>query len=295
MKPSRLSVLITLCLIFFISFTWAANKEEMKLRLFKGDRYVYVVSQENKMQESPQKVMMDQKMALKIDHSVIDRMANGNFLVQATFKSFTLELNYNGITQRYQSDTVDVTNKYYPILNFLTDVKLTYEVSPEGKVSKITGFEPIKKKIETDSRLASLIRFFGNEQFIRELYQYIPAAHVEVGDQWIGEGVMPDLMNLKYDIQFTLKEVSAQNLKLDQKASIEFSTEAPTQDGKSKLLVETGTQKGNLLLDPATRLCLSSDIHQQMEISAPGQNKEDGDPMPPITLISRTKVVMVKK
>lgn len=294
MKRFQLSALISLFLIFFISFSALAKKEEMKLRLLKGEHFIYVITQENTMQKTPEEVLVSQTMALKIDHKVIDRQVNGNYLIEASFKSFSIELKYNGTVQRYHSDTVEWSNKLYKTLNFLTDIKLTYEVSPEGVVSKLTGFEPIKKKIETDPKLASLLRSFGNEQFLMELYNYIPAQPVGVGDKWTAEGIMPDLMNFKYNSQYTLKEATAQNLKLDQQASINFSTEMPAADGKTELVKETGTQKGTLILDPNTRMRLSSDIDQQMEIT-PGPSKQDGEKILPIKLTNRIKTILVKK
>jgi len=295
MKRFQLSALMSFFLIFFISFTSFAKKEEMKLRLFKGEHYTYVISQENTMQENPKEILLSQTMALKIDHKVIDRQVNGNYLIEASFKSLSIEIKYNGTIQRYHSDTVNVANKLYKTLNFLTDIKLTYEVSPEGVVSKLSGFEPIKKKIETDPKLASLLRSFGNEHFLMEMYNYIPVQNVGVGDKWTGAAVMPDLMDFKYDIHYIFKEATVQNLKLDHQATINFSTEMPEAEGKTELVKETGTQKGILLIDPNSHMRLSSDIDQQMEIIGPSQRKPGGEKIIPLKLTNRTKMLLVKK
>lgn len=295
MKPVQLTTMISFCLVIFISFNSFAKKEAIKLQLFKGDQYTYVIAQENTMKESADDTMMYQKMALKIHHAVIDRLNNGNYLIEASFKSFNMELKYQGIVSRYNSDTVNVANKLYKTLNFLTDIKLRYELSPEGVVSKLSGFEPIKKNLQTDTKLPSLLRFFGSEQFVIELYNYVPVSSVGVGDQWTKAGILPDLMDLKYDNHYTFKEASANQLKLNQEASFSFSTESKGSDGKIQPIHEAGTQKGILLLEPNSRLCISSDIDQRLEILMPGAANAEGKKVPPVNLITRTTIHLVKK
>jgi hypothetical protein len=43
-----------MCLIVFNSFTAFGQKEEMKLRLFKGQHFTYVITQESVIQENPE-------------------------------------------------------------------------------------------------------------------------------------------------------------------------------------------------------------------------------------------------
>lgn len=295
MKPIRLTALISFCLFVFISFNSFAKKEAIKLQLFKGDQYTYIITQENTMKESPDDTMLYQKMALKIHHAVIERINNGNYLIEASFKSFNIELKYKGTVSTYHSDTVNVTNKLYKTLNFLTGVKLRYELSPEGVVSKLSGFEPIKEKIQTDTKLASLLRFFGSEQFVIELYNYVPFSSVGIGDKWTRAGIIPDLMDLKYDNHFTFKEASARQLKLSREASFSFSTESTGPNGKIQPIHETGTLKGILIIDPDSRLCISSDMDQHIEILMADAAKIEGEQAPPIQLITRTNMLLVKK
>ena len=267
----------------------------MKLRLVKGEHYTYVITQESTIQKNPkEKAILTQTMNLKIRHDVIDKLINGNYLIEASILNFNMELKYNGTVSRYDSDTVNVMNKYYKSLDFLTQIKLSYEVSPVGVVSKLSGFEPINKKIKTDHQLSSLLRSFGNEQFLMELYNYVPVKSVGVGNKWTSTGILPDMMNLKYDIHYTFKQASAQSLKLNQEASLNFSTEAPVASGKTGLLKESGTQKGILLIDPKNSMRLSSNLDQQIEIIMVDQNKPKGEKTSPIKITTNTKMLLVK-
>jgi len=268
----------------------------MKLRLFRGQHYTFIITQESTIQENPKEASkLSQKTSLKIRQDVVSILGNGDYEIEASIENFNLEIKSNGKITRFDSDTINVMNKYYKTLNFLNQIKLNYEVSPEGVVSKLTGFETIKKKVESDPQLSNLLRSFGSEQFIIELYNYVPLKNVGVGDKWTGIGILPDMMNLKYDIQYTLKEASALNLKLNREASFIYTVEPPPASGKTGQIKETGTQKGILILDPKTRLCLSSDLDQQIQITMPDQGKPTDEKASPIKITTHTKMQLVKK
>lgn len=269
----------------------------MKLRLQKGDHYTYVITQESTVQNNTQEEpVLYQKIGLKMRQEVLERLGNGNYVMEASFLNFTLEIKSKGKVSRYDSDTINVRNKYYKSLNFLTYIKLNYEVSPEGVVSKLSGFEPITKNIETDSQLSGLLRSFSSEQFLLEFYHYLPLKNVGPGDKWTSQAILPDMMKLKYNIHYTFKEALAQNLKLQQKASLTYSSQIPMHEpGKTGTIKESGTQNGILSIDPKTCMCLSSDIDQQIEIIMPTLIKLNGDPSAPIKVITNTKRLLVKK
>jgi len=296
MKPTQFLKLISFCLFLLISFTSSAKKEEMKLHLLKGEHFTFLITQESTFQQNPKESpTVIQKTSLKIRQDVIAVLGNGNYVIKASIVNFNLEINYNGKITRYDSDTVNVMNKYYKTLNFLTDIKLDYELSPEGVVSKLTGFEPIKKKAEIDRQLTSHLRSFGNEQFVLELYNYIPLKSIGVGDKWTVEGILPEVKNLKYDIHYLFKMASPQNLTLNREATFNYTAEAPAADSKTGPLKETGTQKGTLLIDPKTSLCLSSDFDEQILIIIPKTDKPQTEKTAPLKITTHTKMLLVKK
>ena len=295
MKRNQLSALLSFCLIFFIAQASSAKKEEMKLFLNNGQHYIYLITQENTIEGKSGNIEKKQKMALKIDHEVIDQLPNGNYLIEASFKSFGVELNLNGKIFRYHSDTIEVMNRMYKILNFLTTIKLKYEVSREGIVSNLSGFEPIKEKMKTDNQLSGLLRSFGNERFILEMYQYLPTGSIGIGNQWTKSAVLPDLMDLKYDIQYTLKETSAQNLKLAQKSLFSYFAEIPKESGTEGKIIEEGTQNGFLLINPITKMRISSDINQQIDVSIQEKSTEKTEKIPPRKITTNITMVLLKK
>lgn len=292
--PLCLSILF--CLITFLPGISSA-KSDMKLSLNKGARHIYVISQENQAIENDKAVEVEQKIALTIDHQVMDRLPNGNYAIELAFKRLSIFMKHDHKSLRYDSDTVDVMNPLYKTLNFLTDIRLDYEVSPEGTVSKLKGFEPLKKEIEKNVQLGNLLRNFGNELFFTELYNYIPKKDVEVGEKWKAMAVLPDLNDLKCEIQYTLQEVTPENLKLTQEASFKMSTDLPkAPDGTVPKVSENGTQKGSLVIDPKTNMRLSSLLSQSVNVlMTTDRTKQDAEKTKTLKLITRTTFALVKK
>jgi hypothetical protein len=285
MKVVWLPAWIVVVFVFVFSPEMLAQKMEIRLFLNKDAHYIYAITLENRLEQeaNPQK-NLDQTMTLKIDHHVIDRMNNGNYLVEASYKSFSLIMKNNQRVSTYYSDTVDVMNPYYKQLKFLTELKLSYEVSPEGAVSNLKGFENMKKHIDSDIRLANLLRSFGSELVINEMYNYIPMRPVQLNETWKAQAVLPDLMDLKYDLHYTLKEVSEKNLKIEQKAEFNFKPEEPiSASGTNYRIEEAGTQNGELLINPKSGMRMSSKVDQVINITLtpknPKSTNEKGDMM----------------
>jgi hypothetical protein len=274
-----------------------AKKEELKLRLYKGAHHVYTISQENKALLPDNTLQVEQRTSLTIDHQVLEQLSNGNFKIEISYKRFSTYMKYNQKEIKYDTNVADESNPFYQTFQFMTDIRLNYEVSKEGVVSNITGFEPIRKREETDPQLASFLRIFGKEMFITELYNYIPAKNVEIGNNWKTDGILPDLMDFKYDIQFTLKEFTPQNLKISQAAEIKMMKDLPAEsDGSITQISESGTQKGLLVLDPKTNMRLSSSVTLTAELVVTTTNSKTQDKkVNPLKIISQFNISLNTK
>lgn len=293
MKSTGLSILLSFCLIY-ISFSASAKKDELKLWLSKGQSFTYLISQRNILEEKINEPLISQKITLKINHIVVDYLPNGNYLMQTFIKSFSTEFDKMGINYRYYSDTVDVTNKLYKTLNFLTDVKFSYELSPDGMIRNLTGFNIIKDKMKQDGKLNSILRSFGNEQFLLEFFNYIPLKDVEAGNQWTKPAILPELMDLKYDIRYSFKEATEKEIKLSQNASFTFTKEVPVNDTIINHITENGIQIGFINIDPRNRMPVLADITQKIQIST-YINTPPKKETPPALLTTQTKIIRVNK
>jgi hypothetical protein len=296
MNRISLYLLFSICLFTFLPGISSA-KSDMKLRLNKGARHIYVISQENQAIENEKVVEVEQKIALTIDHQVINLLPNGNYSIQLAFKRFSIFMKHSQRSLRYDSDTVDVMNPLYKTLNFLTDIRLNYEVSPEGIVSNLKGFDPVKKAIEKNAQLGNFLRNFGSELFYTELYNYIPKSEVEIGEKWKTTAVLPDLNNLKCEIQYTLKEATPQNLQLAQAASFKMTTDLPAApDGSLSKVNENGTQAGSLVIDSKTNMRISSVLTQSVNVlMTTNKTEKNPEKSKTLKLITQTTFALVKK
>lgn len=287
--------LLILVIVFILPLFSSAKKENLKLQLTKNSRHIYSISQENQAIENGKVTDVEQRINLKIEHRVLDILSNGNYHVEVSLKRFSIQMKHNSKVLRYDSDTVDVSNPLYKTLNFLTDVRLNYEVSPEGEVRNLRGFDPIRNEIEKDLRLANFLRNFGSEIFYTELYNYVSRSEVEVGETWKKNSVLPDLNDLKCDVIYTLKEVLPQRLKIEQESSFRMESDLPkAPDGTVSKVKETGTLKGTLIIDPKTNMRISSSLTQSADIIMMKENStpEKGKTL---KLITKTTFTQEKK
>lgn len=294
MKRIQTAAYISICLIIF-SFSASAKKEEIKLFLFKGESYTYLISQENTVEPSDGASAMHQKVALRIRQTVVNRLATGNYQMEAAFIGFSTQFENQGRKYRYNSDTVDVRNKLYKSLEFLNHVKLNFEVSPEGVVSNITGFEEVKKRMDIDPFLKGILWTFSNTQFLVDFFNYFPLARVEAGDKWTNASVMPELKNYPYDIQHTLKSASEKEIRLDHQASFTYSTEIAETDTMLNHVTQKITQEGSISISPSTKMPVSSDITQQIHLTAYQDRPSASRKIDPVTMVTRTQITRVKK
>ena len=246
-----------------------AKKSEIRLLLKKGQKFEYQISgafkAEKELGDKP--IVIEQKMELTIDQVVLDQLRNGNYLIQADYKRFTLEINSQDKILKYDSDSSNNQPWFNKLLSGLTKLSIKYEVSPLGIVSNLKGFEEFIKDKNLHEEIVNLIKEFGTDRIISKMYNYIPKMKVAPGDQWTAIGTLPEMNNLLYDINYTLTEATDENCKLDLQAKFKYASEKPViQEGKSLRVENKGVQKGNVSLDPKDYMPLLSIINQTTEM-----------------------------
>jgi hypothetical protein len=284
-------------LVAFSNITSAGNNVEIELNLKKGDRFQYVITSTNKVDQNirNQPIKIVQKAALTINQVVVGRLKNGNYLLEADYKKFKLEMNLNGEISGYNSDTLVASNNFIEDLKGMTKIHLRYEVSPSGVVSNITSMEELKKEVASNVQKANLLRDFGTDKFITQMFNYIPKEKVGVGDKWIVAGIMPELMDLKYDINYTLAEASAENIKLKIQSDFTFTTDQPiVNNGKNLKIKEDGVQNGNVTLNPKNGMPVSSVLQQEIDLVSTATDVKNNIEVTQMKLYSETSVLLVK-
>lgn len=294
MKRIQTTLLISICLIIF-SFTTIAKKEEIKLFLFKGESYTYVISQENAIDGKDGAPSLHQKVELKVRHTVLNRLPSGNYEMEAAYIGFNTKFESQGRKYRYNSDTVDVRNQMYKVLEFMTHVKLNYEVSPDGVVSNITGFEAIKNRMDIDPFLKSILWTFGSTQYLVDFYNYFPLKSVQPGDKWTNSTIMPEMKNYKYDIQHAFKSESEKEIQLAHEVSFKYSTEIAENDTMLNHVTQIVTQEGGITISKNNKMPVSYNIVQKIQLSAYQDRPSFSKKIEPVEMITKTQITRVKK
>lgn len=294
MKRIQTIVFISICLVI-ISFSASAKKEEVKLFLFKGESYTYLISQENSVEATEASAGMHQKVALKIQHTVVNHLPTGVYQMEAAFTGFSTKFDSQGRKYSYNSDTVDVRNKMYKVLEFMTHVKLTYEVSAEGVVSNIKGFEVVKNRMDIDPFLKSILWSFGNTQFLVDFYNYFPLSRVGVGDKWTNSSVIPEMKNYQYDIHHTFKSETEKEIRLAHEASFKYSTDIAENDSTVNHVTQTISQQGSISISQSNKMPVSSDMIQKIQLSASQDKPSATKQIAPVTMVTKTQITRVKK
>jgi len=269
MKYIFRSLAVLIFILAATSFSLYAKKTEIRLLLEKGQKFEYQISgafkAESKLGDKP--ILIVQKMELTLDQEVIDKLQNGNYLIQADYKRFTLEINSGSKIQKYDSNLSNNQPWFNKLLSGLTKLSLKYEVSPLGIVSNLKGFEEFIKDKYLHEEIVNLIKEFGTDRIISQMFNYIPKVKVETGDHWTTIGTMPEMNNLLYDINYSLTEVTAENYKLDLQANFKYASDKKViQEGKSLRVEEKGVQKGNVSLDSKNNMPLLSTVNQSTEM-----------------------------
>jgi hypothetical protein len=294
MKRLLFSILPVFILLILPQISVA--KVDLKLHLNKNTIHTYVITQENQAIENGQAVAIEQKTALTVRHKVIERLSNGNYSIELKLMRFSILLKNNNNSLWFDSDTVDVANPLYKTLKFLTDIQLNYEVSPGGIVSNLKGFDSLQKEIQNNFQLGNFLQIFGNELFYKELYNYLPAREVEVGMNWKSMAVLPDLSDKKYEIQYTLKEVTPENSKLALESVFKLATEFQnTPDGSTAKINENGTLKGTMVIDSNSGMRLASQVIQSINLQiTPDKSSPNEEAEKSLKIITQTKFALLK-
>lgn len=289
---SILPVIYCVVLLMGFSATINAQSYDIKLLLKPGTRFSYDITLDSKLEhQSNPTGDVQQTSTLTIDHLVKTILPSGNYLIEANYKRFRLKHKIGNRITTYHSDTIDVKNPFYKHLNFLPQVKFSYELSPKGVVSQLSGIESLTKHTDGNMSVINLLRHFGKQEIITEMYNYIPVKPIKLNDTWKIQALLPELMNLKYDVNYKLKETTPKNLKLELNSKFNFTKE-DSIPGKNRImkLEETGIQNGILQIDHATGLRTSSSVEQKVDMILKSKNtktsEEQTDPAKIITRLS---------
>lgn len=251
-----------LVLSFFGINTLHAADFDFRFNLKKGEKFEYVYTSADKVDQNTQGVTsgIEQASSLAFTLKVIKKLDDGGYKLAVDYKKFVIHLVMNGNEINYNSDSVYKSNQYADLLKGFNKIHFTFDLSPVGIVTNINGMEEWTKKIAEDVRLSNLLKGIGTEEFISGLLNYLPSTTVQPGSKWKVKTILPEMKNLKYDMSYSFLESKTDQIKLGMASKIEYKQ--PTVANDNVYITDTMILRGYILLNPENFLPISEKVSQ---------------------------------
>jgi len=232
--------------------------------LKKGDKATYrTVSTTDVSQEMMGQVQDISTTTRSVVHyEVKDIKKNGNFVIEATIDSISIQGNNPGLAQ------------VQGMLNEVRDIPVTFELTPKGKVSSFKGLD-----------VFPTLQGIGNwKKTFTSLFIQLPAKPVKIGDSWDQQEVTETgsaglKINVSAKKHFTLKGTTTYKNKSC--FNIPFTGEMTlsgkgAQAGMNLEFSGTGTFNGKVFFDPTVSSFwfLTSEYSTDGTVTIPSRNIE---------------------
>ncbi len=256
----------------------------LKFDLEKGKGYDYELIMNMNQEIMGQDMELDMTTYYSMD---VDGDEGGTKMITTAIDRLKMKtvvagfnVNFDTDAPLQSSDTSDMMGKSMGALNkvfgAIKGQKFTMKVSPEGKITEVTGFENMAKsiadsmKIEGDERAEMMKQFDGqfnaNEmtQSLERFWFLFPNKEVKVGDSWQKSMQMGGKMPGKYNSTYKVTEIEGDMVTIDEESKIEaLETEEVSLTGKV-----TGT----IIVDSRSGLIVTADQDMKMKASAKGMS-----------------------
>jgi hypothetical protein len=298
---SKLNALFVIVVLLFANSVQAGSKAMIRLNLQKGATYeMTMVTTSNIDQEMMgQKMKIEQNMEMTFSYHVLDILPNKNFMIEYSIMKIRMNMNMNGREMNFDSSSSDTSNPMNASLSGLVASKLKLEFNPKGQVEQIEGLsEYVKKLIENPQIAQSMLMFTDDKNFksfIGQTFSYFPENEVAKGDKWTSSFKLPAMMNMETTMNFEVADITSNQIALN--VSSDVNSDGPIEQMGMKMNMKmTGTQNGNMVIDPTDGWLRSSDLTQKFDIKMKMKNPQSGEDMEiPIVSNAVTKITVLKK
>lgn len=245
---------------------------DLKFRLQAGSSYVYTADVKQDINS----------MGMKSTNNIfseytyaVTEAGSGNVKMNVSYDKMRMEMDMNGQKTNISSEQDDENAKSFKAL---IGKPFSMEISPEGKIISIDGWEELGKSanIKTDDI----------KQMMESSINFYPEKPVKVGESWTKE-TSSNMQMFKMNIKstYTLKEIKGDVAILDTKANISM---LPDESMKSMEMKMEGGMEGEMQVDIPSGLAISGNLTQDIK----GTMTMQGQSMP---LSIKSKITMSGK
>ena len=300
MKTTRFTVAF-ITFLFIFSTLQAKSKVLLRLNLQKGSIYEMDMHVTNNIEQDMlgQNMKIVQGMEMILSYKVTDVLPNKNSLIEYSISRMKMNMDVNGNTVSFDSQSPDESNPMGAILKTINKMKVTFELTPSGKAEQVKGLDEITSQIASNPQMAQALQMFSNDKnfssFISQTFNYIPENEVKTGDKWTTQFKLPSLMEANTTMNFEVTGITKDSVTLNVVSDVNF--EGPVEQNGMKIDMKmTGTQTGTMTVDLNDGWVRSSDLNQKFDMHMKLKNPQTGEDMEiPMKVNSVTKYTVEKK
>ena len=277
------AILIVIILNISILFSSAPAQDgiQPRLNLEPGTSYICTMDMTRHIMQTTggDNQVMEQDLLLEWDYKILSKKDNGNYEISARYDRVKSSQTFGMQKVEFDSDSMpDYIDPSMIGYKHMVGSELKMEITPEGRVKKLDGFQEILDKIieelnipdspERNQIINNLRGQFGDEamrQSFEQITSFYPEEPVNTGDQWHSESAMDVGFPIVVDSDYKLLSRENGMAEIDVAATVHSNPGSDNIDMGSFSLtyIIDGTQNGRITLDESSGLPVSSDITQQ--------------------------------
>ena len=241
LKSTMLSALIAATLFVH------AQKVNFKFTPADGSVYTTTVSTKTNMTQNVmgQEVKVISDMATVNTNTIKNNGANKDFT--STYEKLEMISNINGQEVKFSSVTDDAQSK---ILKSIVGKSYTATLNEKGEIQAITGNEALSKIAADDESLKQVVSKNAIEESIKSSFDYIPGKEVSVGDSWVTNSTMNNMVKINYKTVYKLIAVDGDMATINFDAAVATDGDVPFESqGMTMDMNISGTSKGVLKIN----------------------------------------------
>lgn len=303
MKVKRiLSIFVVMAFSVAVSFVYADEKVDLKLRLEKGQTYKMRTLNEMKIKQTmpgqQQAMTINQKNETKTIYTAEDVREDGTFVLKVAYDAIAFKTENPDPNQTIEYDSADTSKAVGPmasVLGAIVGQSFTITITPDGHVKEVQGIDAFCRRMEEkinelpegQMRVGMETQFkmqYSEEALkanMENSFNMYPDNPIDIGDTWQRKTTMNQGFPMVIDSIYTLKERKNGIAVIDVFAMIQTNKEAgPTEMGNVKIQYKmSGSVTGIMEIQESTGWPIRSNQNLRLTGSVTVQSPEMQQPM----------------
>jgi len=258
----------------------ARNPVKPELNLIPGEKYKCSMEMSKRVKQTIEgkDQIMEQSLIIVWDYDILRKKDSGEYEISAKYSRIKSSQKFGMQTVEFDSDNPsDYIDPSMIGYKALVGMELKMDITPRGKVGRLSGFEEIIDKIidnlkipespQRDEIIKGIRSQFGDEamrQSFEQMTVFYPDRPVDTGDSWNSDFTMDAGFPMVVESDYTMLSRKDGIADIDVVSIVKSDPSSEGIDmGLFSLIYDIeGNQKGLIKLDEVSGLPVRSDIEQ---------------------------------